>query len=114
MRPYFENMTAFGRALSDGQIKSSEENRQQIQAVEAEIEADIEKVKQVGFPEEKINARGQLTVWQRLNYLVDPGTWCPLHSLYNPDDNAEGTTNVIDGLGRISGRWAVALSTLSA
>jgi len=107
MRPYFENMTAFGRALSDGQIKSSEENRQQIQAVEAEIEADIEKVKQVGFPEEKINARGQLTVWQRLNYLVDPGTWCPLHSLYNPDDNAEGTTNVIDGLGRISGRWAV-------
>ena len=59
------------------------------------------------FPTEKINARGQMTVWQRLEYLVDPGTWCPLHTLFNPNDNAEGTNNVIDGLGKISGKWAV-------
>ena len=107
MRPYFEKMTAFGRALSDGQIKSSEENAESIKAVEADIEAEKEKIKHIGFPEEKINARGQMTVWQRLAYLVDPGTWCPLHSLYNPEDNLEGTTNVVDGLGRISGKWAV-------
>ena len=48
-----------------------------------------------------------MTIWQRLRYLVDPGTWCPLHTLYNPADNAEGTSNVIDGLGKISGKWAV-------
>ncbi len=48
-----------------------------------------------------------MTIWQRLDYLVDPGTWCPLHTLYNPEDNEEGTTNVFDGLGKISGKWAV-------
>ena len=107
MRPYFEKMTEFGRELKAGQIKSTNENVGKIKAVEADIGARIEKVKQVGFPDEKINARGQMTVWQRLEYLVDPGTWCPLHTLYNPENNPEETTNVIDGLGKISGRWAV-------
>ena len=59
------------------------------------------------MPTAEINKRGALTVWQRLEYLVDPGTWQPLHSLYNPEDNEEGTTNVVDGLGKIAGRWAV-------
>jgi len=107
MRPYFEKMPTFGRELNAGQIKSAEENVKQIKELEALLKKEAEKVKQAGFSEEKINARGQMTVWQRLNYLVDPGTWCPLHTLYNPEDNEEGTTNVIDGLGKISGRWAV-------
>jgi len=107
MRPYFEKMTDFGRELNPGQIKSSEENVKKIKEVEDHVKAEVEKVKQAGFPEEKINQRGQMTVWQRLRYLVDPGTWCPLHTLYNPEDNAEGTTNVVDGLGKISGKWAV-------
>ena len=51
--------------------------------------------------------RDRFGVWQRLEYLVDPGTWQPLHSLYNPENNEEGTTNVVDGLGKIGGRWAV-------
>jgi len=50
-----------------------------------------------------------MTVWQRLEYLVDPGTWHPLHTLFNPEDNEEGTTNVIDGLAKISGKWAVVI-----
>jgi glutaconyl-CoA decarboxylase len=29
--------------------------------------------------------------------------------LFNPEDNEEGTTNVFDGLARISGRWAVVI-----
>ncbi|BBO74863.1 glutaconyl-CoA decarboxylase subunit alpha [Desulfosarcina widdelii] len=107
MRPYFEKMPAFGRELNAGQIKSAEENVNQIKELEALLKKEAEKVKQAGFSEEKINARGQMTVWQRLNYLVDPGTWCPLHTLYNPEDNEEGTTNVVDGLGKISGKWAV-------
>ena len=107
MRPYFEKMKEFGRPMSPGLMKSTEENARQIKAVETELEQAIEQVKQAGFTEEQINARGQMTIWQRLRHLVDPGSWCPLHTLYNPHDNSEGTTNVINGLGKIAGRWAV-------
>ncbi|MGD8981066.1 MAG: carboxyl transferase domain-containing protein, partial [Desulfobacterales bacterium] len=107
MRPYFEKMTAFGRALKKGRIKSTQENLDSLKKIEQDIADEVNQVKQAGFPEEKINARGQMTVWQRLEYLVDPGTWCPLHTLYNPMNNEEGTTNVIDGVGKISGKWAV-------
>ncbi len=107
MKSYFEKMTEFGQPLNPGRIKSSADNVEKLKSLEAEIKAEVEKVKQAGFPEEKINARGQMTVYQRLRYLVDPGTWVPLHSLFNPEDNVEGTNNVVDGLGKISGRWAV-------
>jgi glutaconyl-CoA decarboxylase len=109
MRPYFEKMTPFGQALKVGQIKSTEENVKNIKSVESEMEAAVDQVKNAGFPTEKINARGQWTVWQRLDYLVDEGTWCPLHTLFNPADNVEGTNNVINGLGKISGKWAVVI-----
>ncbi|UCE52471.1 MAG: glutaconyl-CoA decarboxylase subunit alpha [Desulfobacterales bacterium] len=107
MRPYFKKMKEFGQALKEGKIKSSAGNVSQIKEVEAQLDEAVEKVKNAGFPTQKINARGLLTVWQRLEYLIDPGTWCPLHSLFNPMNNAEGTTNVIDGLGKISGKWAM-------
>jgi glutaconyl-CoA decarboxylase len=107
MRPYFEKMTAFGRALKKGRIKSTQENLDSLKKIEQDIADEVNQVKRAGFPEEKINARGQMTIWQRLEYLVDPGTWCPLHTLYNPMNNEEGTTNVIDGVGKISGKWAV-------
>ena len=109
MRPYFEKMNSFGRELNEGQIKSSEQNVGQIKAVEAEVREAVKKVKTSGFPEEKINARGQMTVWQRINYLIDPGTWCPLHTLYNPEGNAEGHTNVFDGMAKISGKWCIVI-----
>ncbi len=107
MRPYFKKMNTFGRKINPGQIKSTEENVKQIKSVEAELAAAIERVKNAGFSADKINARGQWTVFQRLDYLVDQGTWCPLHTLYNPQNNTEGTTNVIDGMGKIAGKWAV-------
>ncbi len=107
MRPYFEKMQEFGQELKAGQIKSTEANVGKLQEVEAQVDEAVQKVKNAGMPAEKINARGQLTVWQRLEYLVDEGTWTPLHTLYNPKDNVEGTTNVMDGLGKISGKWAV-------
>jgi glutaconyl-CoA decarboxylase subunit alpha len=107
MRPYFKKMNSFGRELNPGQIKSTEENVKQIKAVEADVAGAVEKVKNVGFTADQINARGQWTVFQRLEYLVDQGSWCPLHTLYNPGDNPEGTTNVFDGLGKIAGKWAV-------
>jgi glutaconyl-CoA decarboxylase subunit alpha len=107
MRPYFEKMADIGRPLKEKQIKRSQKNVEQIREEEAKIAQAVEHAKTVGIPQEKINARGQWTVWQRLEYLVDPGTWCPLHTIYNPEENEEGTTNVFDGLGKISGKWAV-------
>ncbi len=107
MRPYFEKMDPFGKELKKGEIKRTEDNIKEIRGAEEEIEREVEKIKHVGLPTEKINSRGQMTIWQRLDYLVDEGTWCPLHSLYNPMDNEEGTTNVVDGIGKISGKWAV-------
>jgi len=107
MRPYFEKMADIGQPLGDKQIQRSRGNSKQIRQEEEKIARAVEQVKTVGIPQEKINARGQWTVWQRLEYLLDPGSWCPLHTLYNPMNNEEGTTNVFDGLGKISGKWAV-------
>ncbi|MFH1155063.1 MAG: carboxyl transferase domain-containing protein [Pseudomonadota bacterium] len=107
MRPYFETMAPLGSELKKGEIKRTEENLATVREAEQAIAQAVEAVKNAGFSTEKINARGEMTVWQRLEYLVDPGTWCPLHTLFNPADNEEGTTNVIDGLGKISGKWAV-------
>jgi len=107
MKQYFEKMNDFGKPLSEKQIEKMAENVKQIKGVEEEVAKEVERVKNAGIPAERVNKRGQMTVWQRLEYLVDPGTWCPLHTLFNPKNNEEGTTGVIDGLGKISGRWAV-------
>ncbi|MDP2646671.1 MAG: carboxyl transferase domain-containing protein [Desulfobacterales bacterium] len=109
MRPYFTHMTDFGHEIKSGHIKRSEESLQHIKNVETEIAEEIERIKNAGFSTESINARGQLTVWQRLEYLIDPGTWCGLHTLYNPAQTEIGTTNVFDGLAKISGKWAVVI-----
>lgn len=109
MQSYFEEMPFMGKPLSESQKKSAEENVAQIKDVEKEIAAAIEAVKSAGIPAEAIRKRGQLTVWERIEKLVDPGTWCPLHTLYNPAFNEEGTTGVVDGLAKIRGRWAVVI-----
>ncbi|MDH4265241.1 MAG: glutaconyl-CoA decarboxylase subunit alpha [Deltaproteobacteria bacterium] len=107
MKPYFEKMTDFGKPLTEKQIKSTEENVKQIREVEKKIAEAVEKVKKAGLSSEAINKRGEMTVYQRLEYLLDPGTWCPLHTLFDPMNEESGTTGVVDGLGKINGKWAV-------
>jgi len=109
MKPYFEKMPQFGKPLKENRIARSQDSRASLLAVEAEIASARKAVEQVGLSTADINKRGSLTVWQRIEALVDAGSWRPLHSLYNPADNPEGTTNVVDGLGRICGRWAVVI-----
>jgi len=111
MRQYFEKMRDFGKPLTEKQIEKAEENRKSIEEVMAVVEAEINRVKNAGIPAEKINQRGQLTAWQRLEYLVDEGTWRPLNTLYDPANNEEGTTGVINGLGKINGKWAVIIAS---
>ncbi len=109
MKPYFEKMADFGKPLSESKLKQTDDNLAQVREVEKQLDEEIEKVKNAGLPTEKINARGQLTVWQRLEKLIDPGTWCPLHTLFNPKENEEGSTGVVDGLAKINGKWAVVI-----
>ena len=109
MFPYWRNMDQLGKPLKEKQKDRMSESRSRIAEVEADLAGEVERVKNAGLPAEKIHQRGQMTVWDRLEYLVDAGTWRPLHTIYNPKDNEEGTTGVVDGLARISGRWAVVI-----
>lgn len=102
-------MTEFGKPLSDSVKKRMQENAQQIKGVEKQLAEAVEKVKKAGLPAEALNKRGEWTVYQRLEYLLDAGSWRPLHTLYDPMDEESGTTGVVDGLGRIGGRWAVVI-----
>jgi len=107
MRPYFQQMDPLGKPLKPSQIESMAGNRAQIEAVLKEVQAEVNRVRNAGLPAEKIHERGEMTVWDRIEYLVDPGSFYPLHTLYNPRDNEEGTTGVVDGLARIGGKWCV-------
>ncbi|MFP4573708.1 MAG: acyl-CoA carboxylase subunit beta [Desulfobacterales bacterium] len=109
MHKYFKNMETLGKTIKEKSRERSKDNAGELQKEEENIGSAKEQTKHYGLPAEKINSRGQLTVWQRLEILVDEGTWRPLHTLYNPADNDDCTTNVVDGLGRINGRWAVVI-----
>jgi len=102
MRPYFEKMQPFGKP-----VKENAANAEEIKKVEAEIDKLLEEKKNAGLPKEVLNKRGEWTVYQRLDYILDKGTWAPLHMLYDFMDEESGTTGVVDGLGRINGRWCV-------
>jgi glutaconyl-CoA decarboxylase len=106
MRQYFEKMTPIGRELSKSEREQGATSAVEIATVEKEVARAIEKRKETGIPIERLHKRGEKTAWERIELLVDPGTFLPLNSLYDPEFNQEGTTGVITGLGRISGRYA--------
>ncbi|MDW7674185.1 MAG: carboxyl transferase domain-containing protein [Bacillota bacterium] len=110
LRPYFDKMPEIGRVLSPNQIKRSEENIKIIKEQEEIIFRAVKKVREAGVPAAVIHKKGQLTAYERIDYLVEQGTWAPLHTLYNPGENEEGCTGIIDGLGKIEGRWAVIMA----
>ena len=109
LRPYFEKMADIGKALNDGEIRRAQENIELVKEQERILALEIERVKNAGIPAKKIHERGGMTIYDRLDYLIDPGTWSPLHTLYNPRDNEEGCTGVVNGIGKIEGKWAVVI-----
>ncbi len=107
MKQYFEKMpSTFGRQLKDSEIKMQQENLEQIKAEEKKLAGAIEQVKKAGIPVETLHKRDEKTVYERIELLVDPGTFLPLNTLYNPSNNEEGTTGVVNGIGKIAGRYA--------
>ena len=107
MPSYFQAMPQVGKPLR----ARNEENEQQILAIEKELYESAVAAIQAGKADEAVNKSGELTAMQRLEYLVDPGTWCPLNSLYNPQHNSHGSTAIVKGLGRISGHWALIVAS---
>ena len=76
-----------------------------------ELRAHVVKALEAGKPDEAMNAKGQLTAMQRVSLLVDAGTWCPLNSLYNPQENKTGSTSIVKGLGRVNGKWCCIIAS---
>ena len=102
MPKYFQEMPTIGKPLA----APKQENIDALKEIEKDIHAKIEEVLAKGITtEEKLNERGQLSAMQRINALVDAGTWCPLNSLFNPNDNKMGSANIINGLGCVNGKW---------
>jgi len=107
MRPYFEKMDDLGKPLRPAQRERMKENIAQIEAVMKELEVEEARIRNVGIPVEVVHKRGEMTVWERIEYLVDPGTFRPLHTLFDPESEESGSTGVVDGLARIGGKWCV-------
>ena len=107
MKPYFAKMDDIGKPLRPAQIERMQANVAQAEAVMKEIDAEVERIKNFGIPAEKVHERGEMTVWDRIEYVVDPGTFCPLHTIFDPENEESGSTGVVDGLARIAGKWCV-------
>ncbi len=107
MPSYFQNMATIGSPLDAPNV----DNEAELKKIEEELQKQISDVLAAGKSDEAINKTGQMTAMQRLEILVDKGTWFPLNSLYNPADNEDGSTGVITGLGKIRDKWAVIIAS---
>lgn len=107
MPRYFQRMEKLGEAL----LERDEENARSLEEAESAIAERIREALESGKPTAELNAAGQLSAMQRIERLVDGGSWLPLNSLYNPGENASGSTGVVKGLGKIGGKWAVIVAS---
>jgi glutaconyl-CoA decarboxylase len=107
MKPYFAKMDDIGKPLRPAQIERMQANVAQAETIMTEIDAEVERIKNFGIPAEKVHERGEMTVWDRIEYIVDPGTFCPLHTIFDPENEESGSTGVVDGMARIAGKWCV-------
>jgi glutaconyl-CoA decarboxylase len=107
MPSYFQNMTAIGSPLDT----PNAENEAELKKIEDGIKKEISDVLASGRSDDSLNKAGQMTAMQRLELLVDKGSWFPLNSLYNPEENEDGSTGVITGLGKIHDKWAVIIAS---
>lgn len=107
MPGYFQNMPGIGQPLQ----RKNEENAAELKKVEDEIRRLAEEAESAGRSDESLRASGQMTAKDRIEALVDEGTWCPLNTLYNPAGNENHSTAILKGLGRIHGKWAVVVAS---
>lgn len=101
LAPYFQNMKVVGSPLK----AANNENINELRTIEEEIQKHVQEAMAAGKSDEAVNERGEMTALQRIAKFIDPGTWCPLNSLYNPENNSNGSTGIVKGLGKVNGRW---------
>ncbi len=106
MKGYFQKMSPLGKPLSERQFAGMDENSRLIRQVEADVTQAAKKAREAGIPPEVIHKRKQLTAMERIEKLVDPGTFLPLSSVYDPYCNPEGNTGLFHGLAKVSGKYA--------
>lgn len=107
MPGYFQTMPEIGKPMVE--VKS--DNVEELKQVEKEIHEAIKASTRAGKPDDAVRADGQMTPMDRINYLVDPGTWFPFCSLYNPYDNPDGSTCVLTGLAKVHDKWAIVIAS---
>lgn len=107
MPRYFEGMPEIGKPLPE----AKPENVSELKEVEAQIHAAIQSSTDAGKPDDAVRATGQMTPMDRIHCLVDPGTWFPINSLYNPYDNPDGSTCVLTGMAKIHDKWAIVIAS---
>lgn len=112
MPGYFQAMNV----IKGDTFHENPENVKELKAVEEDINRKIKETLAAGTPDEKIHSKGQMTSMERILSLVDEGSFCPLNSLYNPEDNNETkigivSTGIVKGLGRVNGKWAVIIAS---
>lgn len=105
MKRYFAKMPLIGKKLLESNIKLMQENAKQIDEILRDIQQKIYIARDQGLPIDVIHKRGEKTALERIEYLVDKGSFLPLNSLYNPENNKYGATGVINGLAKIQGKW---------
>ena len=112
MPGYFQNM----KVPDSAQIMPSKENAEALKKTEAEIHELAAKLLDAGISDDAIHNKGQMTAMERINNLVDGGSFLPLNSLFNPANNSEEkigviNTGIVKGLGKIHGKWAVIIAS---
>lgn len=107
MPGYFQNMSIVGKPIN----APNTENEAMLKKVEQDVKEAIKRVQSAGRSDESLNQSGQMTALQRIYTLIDKDTWRPLNSILNPGNNANGSTSVIKGLGRVNGKWAVIVAS---
>lgn len=107
MPRYFQHMDPIGQPLAE----IDQENQKVLLDAESAIKTRIDEILDAGKSTADLNATGQLCAVQRIEKLVDPGTWHPLNSMFNPGNNPDGSTGIIKGLAQVNGRWAVVVAS---
>lgn len=107
MPGYFQHMSRIGKPVAS----ENKENSDAIRRIEENTREQIRLVREAGRPEASLNQAGQNTAMQRIELLVDRNSFCPLNSLFNPENNQNGSTAIIKGLGRIGNKWAVIVAS---
>src|SRR5659263_655730 len=69
MRQYFENMDPLGKPLSPKQTESMQDNCKRVEEVMKQIDAEVERIKNVGVPLQNLHVRGELSDWSRAFYV---------------------------------------------